>query len=296
MNVLVAGGTGFIGTNLCRELAERGHEVTALARNPDDAELPEGVSAVEGDVTNYESLVSAVEGRDAVVNLVALSPLFKPDGGDEMHDVIHRRGTENLLRAAEEAGVRRFVQVSALGADPAGPTAYIRAKGRAEEAVRDSELDWVVFRPSVVFGEGGEFVRFTRTLAPPYLTPLPGGGKTPFQPVWVGDFAPMLADAVERDEHVGEIYEIGGPERLTLADVARKAHGAKGRPVRIVSVPMKLAGLGLSLADAIPGAPMGRDQYRSLKFDNTVDDNDVDAFDVSESELKTLDEYLRERE
>jgi NADH dehydrogenase len=182
--------------------------------------------------------------------------------------------------------------MSALGADPNGATAYIRAKGEAEEIVRESSLDWVVFRPSVVFGEGGEFVSFTKKLAPPYVTPLPGGGKTRFQPIWVRELVPMLADACEDDEHVGKTYEIGGPERLTLAEVAKVIHGAEGRSVTVVPVPMGLAGVGLSVAGKVPGFPMGADQYRSLKFDNTTTDNDVGAFGIDESDLTTLGEYL----
>jgi len=292
MKGLVAGGTGFIGQRLCRELDERGHEVTALARKPDDADLPDGVETVMGDATAYDSMAGAFEGQDVVYNLVALSPLFEPKGGNKMHDKIHRGGTENCVRAAEEHGVERFVQLSALGADPEGPTHYIRAKGRAEDIVRESGLDWTIFRPSVVFGDGGEFVSFTRKLTPPGVAPLPGGGKTRFQPIWVGDFVPMLADTIEDDSHVGEVYEIGGPEVLKLAEVARLSRAARGQSVRIVSVPMSVAGVGLSVAGAIPGVPFGPDQYRSLQFDNVTEDNDIDAFGTEGGDLTTLSAYL----
>ena len=292
MDVLVTGGDGFIGRNLCRELVERGHDATALSRHPGD-DLPEGVEAVTGDVTSYASIEAAFEGRDAVVNLVALSPLFEPKGGSRMHDVVHRQGTEHVVRAAKAHGVPRLVQLSALGADPDGPTAYIRAKGRAEEIVEGSGLDWTVFRPSVVFGEGSEFLSFTKKVAPPYVTPLPGGGKTGFQPIWVGDFVSMIAEAVEDDRHVGKTYEVGGPERLTLAEVARRVHGAAGRSVTVIPVPMTLTRVGLTLAGSVPGFPMGPDQYRSLKFDNVPEHNDVDAFGVREADLKTLGEFLR---
>jgi NADH dehydrogenase len=295
MDVLVVGGTGFVGTHLCRELVDRGHEVTAMSRTPGGA--PEGVETVTGDVTAYDSIESAFEGRDGVVNLVALSPLFKPDGGDEMHDVVHRQGTEHCVRAAEENEVEQFVQLSALGADPNGSTAYIRAKGQAEEIVRESNLDWTIFRPSVVFGEGGEFVSFTKRLkglfapgVPVY--PLPGGGKTRFQPIWVGDLVPMIGDALENDEHVGQTYEIGGPETLTLRDVVELVYEAEGKSVNVVGLPMALAGVGLSVMDAVPGMPMGKDQYRSLQFDNTTSDNDVGAFGADVAGLTAFRAYL----
>jgi NADH dehydrogenase len=295
MRVLVAGGTGFIGSYLCRALADGGHEVTALSRSPSDT--PEGVASETGDVTDYDSIAGAVDGQDAVVNLVALSPLFEPKGGNVMHDRIHRGGTENLVRAAEEGGAERFLQLSALGADPDGDTAYIRAKGEAEGIVRESDLDWTIFRPSVVFGEGGEFVSFTKRLKGMFapgvpLYPLPGGGKTRFQPIHVEDLVPMLVAALEEDEHVGETYEVGGPEVLTLREVTDLVYEAESKGVTIVPLPMPLARIGLSVLGAVPGFPMGADQYRSLKFDNATADNDVAAFGVDPADLTRLGEHL----
>jgi NADH dehydrogenase len=292
MDVLVTGGDGFVGRNLCDELAERGHDVTALSRDPDPSVFEADVDTAIGDVTAYDSMVGAFEGRDAVVNLVALSPLFQPSGGDEQHFEIHLGGTENAVRATEENGIERFVQMSALGADPRGPTAYIRSKGEAEEVVRDAALDWTIVRPSVVFGDDGEFVSFTRQLTPPYLAPLPRGGRTRFQPVWIGDLAPMLAAAVTEDGHTGEHYEIGGPATLTLADVAKLASRAEGKSVSIVPVPMELTKLGMGLADPLPVVPFGSDQARSLEMDNTVADNDVTAFGRDPTDLRSLADYL----
>ncbi|WP_439027478.1 complex I NDUFA9 subunit family protein [Haloarchaeobius sp. DT45] len=291
MKVIVAGGTGFIGQRLCEELVDRGHEVTALARHPDEADLPNTVTTVMGDVSAYESMADAFEGQDVAVNLVALSPLFKPRG-NVSHDSVHRQGTENVVRACEEHGVGKLVQMSALGADSNGDTAYIRAKGQAEDIVTSSDLDYVIFRPSVVFGDGGEFVSFTKKLSTPVVTGLPGGGKTRFQPIWVGDLVPMLADAVEDDEHVGQTYEIGGPDVLTLADVTELVYEAEGKSITIVPIPMAMAKLGLTIAGPLPFVPFGPDQARSLKMDNTVTDNDVAAFGVDPAELTALSVYL----
>jgi NADH dehydrogenase len=297
MNVLVVGGSGFVGTALSEELVDRGHEVTILSRSPDDADLSTDVDTYAGDVTDYDSIEGAFEGQDAVVYLVALSPLFKPSGGDEMHDRIHRGGTENCLRAAEEHGLERFVQLSALSADSDAPTHYLRAKGRAEEAVRNSDLDWVIFRPSVVFGEGGEFVGFTKRLKKIFapgvpLYPLPGGGKTiRFQPIWLGDFVPMIAEAVEDDTHVGETYEIGGPDVLSLREITNMVYESEGKSVSVVPLPMAMAKVGLTVLGSV-GFSMGPDQYRSLRIDNVTDENDVAAFGVEESALRGLSDYL----
>jgi NADH dehydrogenase len=298
MNVLVVGGSGFIGTHLSRELIDRGHDVTVLSRSPDPEDLPSSVDTVMGDVTAYDSIEGAFEGQDAVIYLVALSPLFKPKGGDDRHFEVHTDGARNTVQAAEEHGVERIVHMSALGADADGPTSYLQSKGQAEEIVSESTLDAVIFRPSVVFGEGGEFVSFTKRLKKMFapglpLYPLPGGGtETRFQPIWVGDLVPILADATEDDDYVGETYEIGGPEVLPLREITDLVYDAEGKSIRIVALPMGLAGIGLKTLGVVPGFPMGGDQYRSLRIDNTTTHNDIDAFEVDSAELTSLSSYL----
>jgi NADH dehydrogenase len=297
MDVLVVGGTGFVGQNLCRELDERDHDVAALSRSPEDADLPDSVDRVAGDVTEYDSIEGAFEGRDAAVFLPALSPLFKPDGGNELHERIHLGGTKNSVKAAEEHGVDRFLQMSALGADSNGATHYLRAKGKAEEVVRQSELDWVTFRPSVVFGEGGEFVYFTKRLKQIFapgvpLYPLPGGGrKAHFQLIWIDDLTPMLADALAGEEHVGETYEVGGPETLSLREATELVYAGEGKSITIVPLPMALAKIGLPVLGSL-GFPMGGDQYEGLDFDNTPATNDVSAFGVDTASMRTFRDYL----
>ena len=295
MKVLVAGGTGFLGTHLCRELDDWGHDVTALSRSPESTEgplgLPPSVDCVGGDVTEFESVAGSVDGHDAVVNLVALPPMTQPPRGTD-HESVHLGGTETLVRAAEAGGVDRFVQLSALGADPNGPTAYIRAKGRAETVVEDSNLSWVIVRPSVVFGDGAGFLSFTEMVTTPYVTGLPGGGHTRFQPIWVADFTSILAECVVDDERAGVTYELGGPQVLTLADVTRAMYAARGQSVRIVPIPMALVRFGLWLAGPLPFVPFGPDQARSLEFDNTIDDGDFPAFGLEPDDLTTLESFL----
>ena len=297
MNVLVVGGTGFVGQHLCRELNERGHDVTALSRSPGEAKLPDRVVRKAGDVTDYDSIEGAFEGKDAVVFLPALSPLFKPDGGNEMHAAVHLGGTKNCVKAAEAHGVDRFLQMSALGADPNGATHYLRAKGNAEEVVQNSDLDWTIVRPSIVFGDGDEFRYFTKRLKDIFapglpVYPLPGGGeKAHFQLIWVGDLAPMLADALEDDEHVGQIYELGGPETLTLREATEVVYEGEGKSITIVPLPMPLAKVGLPVLGTL-GFPMGSDQYEGLDFDNTPTTNDVSAFGVDPGSMRTFRDYL----
>ncbi|GAB3682316.1 complex I NDUFA9 subunit family protein [Salinarchaeum chitinilyticum] len=296
MKVLVTGGTGFIGTALAAELVDREHDVTVLARDPDPEEVPDGAESAVGDVTAYDSIEPVFEGIDVVVNLVALSPLFKTPKG-LTHEAVHLGGTNHVVDAAESHDVDRIVQMSALGADPEAPTEYLRTKGEAETVVRESALDYVFVRPSIVFGEDAEIVPFTKRAKQMFapllpVAPLPGGGTTPFQPIFIGDLAPMLADCADEPDHANQTYEIGGPDVLTLAEITRLVYRAEGKNMRVVPIPMPLAGLGLTVLGAVPPFPFGPEQYRSLKVDNTVSENDVSAFGRSPEELTTFASFL----
>jgi NADH dehydrogenase len=293
MEVLVIGGDGFIGRYLCAELVDRSHDVTAMSRTPDRSVLPDEVETVEGDVTDYDSIEGAFEGKDVAVNLAALPPLHQPPEGTS-HDSVCIGGSINAVEAAEEHGVPKFVEMSSLGADPHSEIAYWRTQGLGEKVVRYSDLDWVVFRPSFVFGEGSETFAFIKRYTTPYVTVLPDGGERPvFQPIWVEDCARMFADGVEDDRHVGGTYELGGPEVMTFAEVTRLLYRAEGKSVEILPVPMTLAKVGLYAFDPLPFVPLGIDQARALEMTNTTDHNDVGEFGLEESELTSLVEYLR---
>lgn len=294
MDVLVIGGDGFVGQHLCPELVDRGHKVTALSRSPDTSVLPDAVAVTEGDVTKYDSIEGAFEGKDVVMNLAALPPLHQPPK-ETSHDSVCIGGSINAVEAAEEHDVTKFIEMSSLGADPNGETAYWRTQGLGEEVVRYSDLDWVVFRPSFIFGDGSETFRFIKQYTTPYVTLLPDGGNQPrFQPIWIEDCVEMFADGIENDDYTGEIYELGGPEVLTFGDVTRLLYQADGKSVEIIPVPMRLATIVLYAADPIPVIPLGIDQARALEMTNVTDHNDVDAFGLAESDLTTLSAYLSE--
>ncbi len=293
MDILVTGGTGFIGRHLCRTLGERGHSVTALGRSDPGDDLPEGVDFVEGDVTEFDSLPPAMEHRDAVVHLVSLSPIFAPKGGGRQHELVTVGGTRNVVRAMNETDVDRLIYLSGLGADPEGPTTFIQTKGRAEEIIRATDLDWTIVRPSVVFGSGAEFVPFVKLVTTPYVTGLPSGGNSMrFQPIWVEDLADLLASALEDQATVEQTYELGGPDVYSLAAVTELVYQAAGRSVKIVPVPMPLARIGLTVAEFVPFIPLGRDQYRSLTFDNVTDTNAVEELGGDIEDLRSFNEYL----
>lgn len=266
MDVLVTGGDGFVGQHLCAELVERGHDVTSLSRTPEPAVLPDEVELTEGDVTDYDAIEGAFEGKDVVVNLAALPPLHQPPK-ETSHDSVCIGGSINAVEAAEEHDVAKFIEMSSLGADPNGEIAYWRTQGLGEEVVRYSDLDWIVFRPSFIFGEGSETFEFIKHHTTPYVTVLPDGGSRPrFQPIWIGDCVHMFADGVESDDYVGDIYELGGPEVVTFGDVTRLLYETDGKSARILPVPMSLAVTVLYAIDPIPQIPLGINQARALEM------------------------------
>ena len=196
------------------------------------------------------------------------------------------------MAAGERTGIDRFVQMSALGVESDVDTAYFRAKRQAERLVRESDLDWVVTRPSVVFGEGCAFVAFLRRFFTLGVAPLPGGGEIRLQPMWVGDLAPILADCATEAGHAGRTYPLGGPEVLTLAEVVRQVCDD---PV-VLPLPDSLARAAFTLAEAVPFVPFDRDQYRVFALENTVTEDALAAFGLEESSLRTVADYLSDQE
>ncbi|MCH2453528.1 MAG: complex I NDUFA9 subunit family protein [Halobacteriales archaeon] len=305
MKIVVFGGTGFIGKVLCNELAGKNQEVISVGKRKSGHEFTQGwgftripstrgILHRQGDIEDYEFVEECLEGVEVVYNLVALSPLYQPRGGNKKHDEIHRRGTENIVRAAEKCGVKRMIHMSAVGANSNAETAYLRAKGNAEKIVKKSSLEWCIFRPSVVFGEGGEFISFIKKIAPPYITPLPGGGKMRFDPIWVKDLVEIVVNYTNSNFKSGEIFEIGGPEIMSMAEITKAIHSSKGRSCVVVPIPMVMQKYLMVIAEMVPSIllPFGNDQYKSLKLDPVAKGNDVEKLGKSKKKLMTMRAYL----
>ncbi|HBI19198.1 MAG TPA: complex I NDUFA9 subunit family protein, partial [Brevundimonas sp.] len=213
--VTLFGGSGFIGSQAVRALARRGWRIRIAVRNPVLAiEIqplgdPGQIQFMRCDVTNPAEVAAAVRGADAVVNLVGV---LHDAGGKRGFDAVHTQAAKTIAEAAKAAGVQRLVQMSAIGADAASPSAYGRTKAQAEQAVRAVYPDAVILRPSLVFGAGDGFLNRFASMATmsPFL-PLIGGGDTRFQPVYVGDVAEAIARGVTRADAAGRTYELGGP-------------------------------------------------------------------------------------
>jgi uncharacterized protein YbjT (DUF2867 family) len=214
LSVFLTGGTGFVGRHVARRLAERGHRLRALVRQPAAAaSLAElGAELVEGDVTGGKELDQAIAGCEVVVHLVGIIRERRPQ---QTFENVHTRGTQRLVEAAQRADVGKFILMSALGAKHDG-TAYQRTKYEAEEVVRRSGIAHVIFRPSVIVGSDGEFVRLLlRLVRGLRLIPVIGDGRYRLQPIDVADVAEAFAQAVERANLKNESFDIAGPHKLT---------------------------------------------------------------------------------
>lgn len=283
--ILVTGASGFIGSHIVRRLSQAGRPVRALIRNRRRAEA-EGrldglrVDWAEGDVTRPESLAAAMLDISAVIHTVAIA--IEKGGGT--YESVNYQGTAHVVDAARAAGVRRLVNVSQLGASPDLPYRFLASKGRAQAYVAASGLDWTAFRPSTVWGPEDEFANTFARLIPltPLIFPIIGSGQARFEPVWVEDLVTCIAHAVDDASTVGQEFEIGGPEVLTLEEIERRTLRALGARRLLVRVPLPLIRVVVTLMETLlPAPPVTRSLLELLAVDNVTTSNAIGRF-VSE--------------
>jgi NADH dehydrogenase len=268
-NVLVIGGAGFVGRYIVNELVGRGCRVLVPSRRRDKAKhlimLPT-CDVVEASVHDDAALETLVEGRDAVVNLVGIL-----HGSEAQFEQAHSELTRRVLAACARARVRRYLHMSALGADPDGPSMYQRSKGRAEQAVRESKLAWTIFRPSVIFGAEDSFLNmFARLAAIAPVLPI-GGAEVKFQPVWVEDVSRAFVNSLDNEATIGRSYELCGPKVYTLRELVKFAAEAAGHRRPVVALPNGIARLQARLMELAPGEPLlSVDNLDSMKRDNVA--------------------------
>lgn len=279
--VTVFGGSGFIGRNVVRILAKRGYRIRAAVRRPHlagDLQPLGGVGqihAVQANVRDRASVDRAIEGAHTVVNLVGILQ----EAGRQSFEAVHAEGARTVAVAALAGGARRFVQMSALGADPDSTSLYARTKAEGEAAARGIMTGAVALRPSVVFGPDDEF--FNRFAALARLLPVVPlvGAATRFQPVFVGDVAEAVAGAVDGTAAGGRIYELGGPEIRTLREIVEYVLAVTGRRRLLLPLPFAVARAQAAVIELADRLSLGlmpddfvitRDQVRLLERDNVV--------------------------
>jgi uncharacterized protein YbjT (DUF2867 family) len=267
--ILVLGGTGFVGRHLCKELARLEYRVTVPTRDIFKAQAAPSVPSldlVQADVHDEPTLARLVPGHDAVVNLVAIL-----HGDSFEFERTHVQLVKKITGVCTQAGLRRIVHISALGAGTDAPSMYQRSKAAGEAVLQASGLDWTVLRPSVMFGDGDKFLNvFARLQAILPVMPL-AGADTLFQPVWVGDVVSAVVQCLKRDDTVKRTYEICGPDVYSLRQLVELAGGLSGHHRLVVGLPPPLARLQALLMELAPGPRlMSRDNLDSMKVNNVA--------------------------
>jgi uncharacterized protein YbjT (DUF2867 family) len=276
MDIAVVGATGFVGSHLVPHLVASGHRVIAISR--DGRRLPEWTADVEAraaDITTGD-LEAALAGAQGVVHLAAIP---RESGGRRFDDV-NVRGTQRVVAAAESIEVRRFVHLSVLGVADDPKLAYLYSKWRGENAVRASHLEWVVLRPSLMFGSGDGFFNLVKTTLrwwSPGVVAIPGTGDARFQPLSVDDLAVAIEKSLTDADRARSIYELGGPAYLSYREIVDEVMRVTGmRRVR-VAVPIPLISALTSVTDRLlPIFPVSHDQIASLQRPNYTQ---LDAFE-----------------
>ena len=292
--ILVTGGTGFVGPKVVHALREQDRPVRCLVRKPSAAGslASWGCELVQGDVTDAASLRRAVEGCEVVVHLVAIR-----QGQPEKFQRVMEQATRDLVAAAKEAGVRRFVLMSALGTseETKDLVPYYHAKWENEQTVATSALEHVIFRPSFIFGrDGGILPTFKKLARLAPVTPIIGSGTQRIQPIWIDDVAAYFAAGVERPEAAGRIFELGGPDEVSWNEFWERLKRALGVRRPSVHVPVGLMRVNALLTERLPGdIPLTRDLLKMLEHGDNVatDDSAVRVFGLP---LMPLDDQLRQ--
>ena len=272
--VTIFGGTGFLGRHIVQRLAQAGYRVRVPTRKPSLANhlMTSGkvgqIALMRGDVRNEKDVAAAVEGAEFVINLVGI---LRPGGG-RTFAALHADAAGMIARASAKAGVRRLIHVSSIGADKNSRSEYARSKAEGEAQVREVFPGATILRPSIVFGPGdGFFVRFAALMSlAKVIFPLFGGGKTKFQPVFVGDVAEAVANALTDDRARGKTYELGGPAVYTFKELLAYIARVTERKRTFIPIPFFLLDIAAAFTGWLPFAPITLDQARLLRVDNVV--------------------------
>ncbi len=283
-SIVVLGGSGFVGRALVARLLAQGERVRVLSRSADTrARIPAGAALATGDVFDADFLREAFDGADAAINLVGILNERGDDGSGFRK--VYVELAERLLDAMQRTGMRRLLQMSALHAGD-GESHYLKARGEAEARVRASDVDWTLFRASVIAGPGdGLFCRFAQLLRFAPGLPL-GGADARFQPVWIGDVVEAFVRALDDDASIGRSYDLVGPEVMTLGEIVKLTAKTKGWTRFVLPLPAALGRVQAEVGEHLPGKPISRDNWRSLQRDSTSDDNGLPKLGIAPTDVR----------
>jgi len=277
MTILVTGAAGYLGNQTVKKLVALGKPVRAMVRNTEKAKIRlkdviDKVDIVQGDVTDRDSLIPVMKDVTAVIHYVAIAM----EKGGQTYEEVNYQGTVNVLDVAHDAGVKRFINMSQNGAKSDLPYPFLASKGRAQEYVAASDMDWTAMRPSAIFGPQDEFFNtFARLLkVTPVIFPLIGGGKAEFQPVSSDDVVEAVVRSLDDDSTIGKELVLGGPEVLTLGEIEKRIIDAMGTWRLLVPVPVFLLRPAvIVMQNILPGSPVSTSLLDLLAVPNTVEDN-----------------------
>jgi len=265
MIVAVTGGTGFVGKVVVSELLGAGYEVQILSRGTPEM-LPEGARHFAGNVVTGEGLDAFVAGVDSVIHLVGIIR----EAGSNTFELVHHKGTVNIIVAAAQAGVRRYLHMSAMGTREGAASIYHQTKYAGEEAVRASGLDWTIFRPSTIFGPGDSFINMLAGMMRKLpVLPVIGAGTNKMQPVFVENVAAAFKNTLESDVHIGKTYELGGPDLLNFMQILGIISQVIDKKPLLLPVPVQIVAPAVKLAQLLKlPLPISSDQLIMLGEDN----------------------------
>ncbi len=275
--VVVTGGSGLVGTHLCRQLVDAGWKVRAIVRDAEKAAARLGHLRLEirvGDIRDAEAMRSALADAGALIHLAAIA-IEKP--GDS-YEAVNTDATAVILAAARAAGVQRIVYMSQNGASSSSPYRFLRSKGIAEDMVTTSTMKWTVLKPSVIFGPEDEFVNVLARLVrlSPFVFPLPGGGVARFQPIAADDVARAARKCLEDRETVHRSLSIGGSTPLTLREMTERILVAMNASRKLVGVPVSALRPLIAVAERLlPRPPVTTGLLELLEMDNVIPENDL---------------------
>lgn len=271
--ITIVGGTGFVGRYVVKLLANAGYRIRVISRFPDNALHLKTAGDVgqivllPGNLTQPESLQGKLNGSYAVINLAGI--MF--ESGSQKFSALHAQGAEKLAQLAKSLHIPRFIQISALGVDKASRSRYAYSKMLGENAVLAAFPEATILRPSVIFGpEDNFFNQFAAMAGLAPMLPLIGGGKSCFQPVYVGDVAEAIEACLARDDVKGQIIELGGPQVFTFKEILEYVLRTIGKDRTLLPIPFPIASMMGSCTQMLPRPLLTRDQVKLLSYDNVV--------------------------